>query len=84
MSQLEKNKQRLRDCRKTFRYADFARLILQLGYEQRSMGASAGARRTFVHEDTRDIITLHEPHDGEMTRSMVADLREHLKGRGLL
>jgi hypothetical protein len=84
MSQLEKLKLEFRRCKGTFRYADFERLLGGLGYGLVKAGKTGGSRRKFMHETTKDMIWLHEPHDGEMKQSMVRNLREHLESKGLL
>jgi len=84
MSQLEKLKADYKRCQSTFSYRDFERLLGGLGYALVKAGKTGGSRRKFMNQATKDLIFLDEPHDGEMTRSMVRRLREHLEGRGLL
>lgn len=84
MSQFEKLKADFKECRGTFRYSDFERLLGGLGYGLVRAGKTGGSRRKFMHETDRDFIWLHEPHDGEMKQSMVRDLREQLENKGHL
>jgi hypothetical protein len=37
-----------------------------------------------MHEITKDMIWLDEPHDGEMKPAMVRRLRAHLEDKGLI
>jgi hypothetical protein len=84
MSQIDKLKHSFRDCRSTFRYCDFERLLGAAGFEKIKAGATGGSRRKFMHQTTQMMIWLDEPHDGEMKPSMVRRLRDQLKGMGLI
>jgi hypothetical protein len=84
MSQFEKLKEAFKRCKNTFPYGDFERLIGGLGYGLVKAGKTGGSRRKFMHEITQDMIWLDEPHDGEMTRSMVRRLRADLETKGLI
>lgn len=84
MSQLEKLKEDFQGCHGTFSYRDFERLLGGLGYAQVRAGKTGGSRRKFMQGGTKDLIFLHEPHNGEMTQSMVRRLREHLESKGFL
>jgi hypothetical protein len=84
MSRFEKLKADFKRCKSTFSYSDFERLLGGFGYALVRPGKTGGSRRKFMHEVTNDLIFLDEPHDGEMTRSMVRRLQEHLESRGLL
>jgi hypothetical protein len=82
MSQFDKLRQALKRCRGTFAYRDFERLLGGLGYQLVTAGKTGGSRRKFMHEITKDMIWLDEPHDGEMKPAMVRRLREHLESKG--
>jgi HicA toxin of bacterial toxin-antitoxin, len=84
MSQFDKLREALRRCRGTFAYRDFERLLGGLGYQLVTAGKTGGSRRKFMHEITKDMIWLDEPHDGEMKPAMVRRLREHLESKGLI
>jgi hypothetical protein len=84
MSQIEKLKRSFGDCRATFRYRDFERLITAMGFEQLRAGKTGGSRRKFMHRATKAMIWLDEPHDGEMRPAMVRRLQEQLESWGLL
>ena len=84
MSQIDKLKHSFRNCRGTYRYGDFERLIHSLSFEQLKAGKTGGSRRKFVHRTTNMMIWLDEPHDGEMRPAMVRRLQEQLESVGLL
>jgi hypothetical protein len=83
MSQLEKLALSFREAR-TFRYRDFERMLLGIGFVRSKAGATGGSRRKFVHSSTMRMIWLDEPHDGEMRPAMVSRLRDQLEQLGLL
>jgi hypothetical protein len=83
MAQIEKLAQSFRECR-TFRYSDFERMLAGLGFDKMKLGKTRGSRRKFVHQITRRMIWLDEPHDGEMKSAMVRRLQEQLESLGLL
>lgn len=79
MSKAEKLKTAFAECSATFPWRDFVRLLDHLGYEL-DTGGNRGASRTYVHRAMpHRVITLHEPHDGVMTRSMIKRVRSDLK-----
>jgi hypothetical protein len=84
MSRFEKLKADFKRCEGTFSYSDFERLLGGLGYALVKAGKTGGSRRKFMHSVTEHMIWLHEPHNGEMTQSMVRRLREDLEEKGLL
>lgn len=84
MSQTDKLKLSFGDCRGTFRYSDFERLILSMGFDQLRAGKTGGSRRKFMHRMTKVMIWLDAPHDGEMKPSMVRRLQRQLEDLGLL
>lgn len=84
MSQIDKLKQSFRDCRSTFPYREFERLLRAVGFEPLKAGKTGGARRKFMHHLTGKQIWLHEPHDGQMRPMMVRNQQEYLTELGLL
>lgn len=84
MSQIDKLKRSFRDCRSTFRYCEFERLLSSVGFDQVRAGKTGGSRRKFMHPTTHVMIWLDEPHDGEMKPSMVRRLRLQLESLGLI
>ncbi|UQD96118.1 type II toxin-antitoxin system HicA family toxin [Bradyrhizobium japonicum] len=84
MSQIDKLKDSFGDCRGTYRYRDFERLITAMGFAQLRAGKTGGSRRKFMHGMTKSMIFLDEPHDGEMRPAMVRRLQEQLENLGLL
>jgi len=84
MSQIDKLKHSFRDCRSTFRYCDFERLLAAAGFDKIKAGASGGSRRKFMHRTTKVMIWLDEPHGDEMKPAMVRRLRVQLERLGLI
>jgi hypothetical protein len=84
MSQIDKLKHSFRDCRGSFRYCDFERLLTAVGFDQIRAGKTGGSRRKFMHRTTKGMIWLDEPHDGEMRPAMVRRLRLQLETLGLI
>lgn len=84
MSKLDKLTQAFRDCRSTFRYPDFDRLLTGIGFDRIKAGKTGGSRRKFMHRTTKVMIWLDEPHDGEMGPAMVRRLQIQLESLGLL
>ena len=85
MARLERVRLSFAGCRGPFRYADFVWLIKKLGYEEvKTGGKTGGSMRRFTHSETRHLIMLHEPHDGEMGREMVRRLQQALREKNLI
>ena len=84
MSRFEKLRAKFRACRGPYPWSDFITLITAMGYEKTVAGKTGGSRRKFIHPSSGHIISCHEPHDGEMGRSLVRELQEKLKAEGLL
>lgn len=82
MAQLEKLKAAFRACDGPFKFREFARLLSGLGYV--AVGKPKGSRRRYFSARVNHLITLHEPHDGEMGPGMVRRLQEELQSKGLL
>lgn len=84
MSQIDKLKDSFRNCRSTFRYRDFERLLAGVGFDHVKAGKTGGSRRKFMHRTTQVMIWLDEPHDGEMRPAMVHRLQQQLESLGLI
>lgn len=85
MARIDKVKEAFDSCTGPFPYAEFKWLIQRLGYEEvRTRGKTGGSRRRFYNADLNDVVTLHEPHDGEMKPYMVRLQQAHLRDKGLL
>jgi hypothetical protein len=65
-------------------YRDLKWLLAQLGYDEVKAGKTGGSRRKFFNPTIRHLITLHEPHDGEMGRGMVRKLQRELEFKGVI
>ena len=84
MSKIDKLAQSFRECRSTFRYCDFERLLTGVGFEMVKAGKTGGSRRKFLHRTTKVMIWLDEPHDNEMRPAMVRRLQVQLESLGLV
>ena len=85
MAKIDKVKGAFNSCTGPFPYADFKWLIQRLGYEEvKGRGKTGGSRRRFFNADLDDLITLHQPHDGEMKPNMVRAHQTHLRDMGLI
>lgn len=85
MSRLDKVRERFKACRGTFPWAEFLGLMSSLGYvEVKLSGRTGGSRMRFAHAETKHIVTLHKPHDGEMKKGMVERLKTDLADGGSL
>jgi len=73
-----------KECTGPYPYRNFVWLISQLGYEEVKAGKTSGARRKFFNKETKLLIVLHEPHDGEMGRGMVRRLQKDLEDKGVI
>ena len=75
--------EQFKNCKADFPYKDLARLLGQLGFREKS--TAGGSKRKFVHETTKRIIRLHEPHPNKEVKSyMVRQIREQLIEQGLI
>lgn len=82
MAQLEKLKDRFRDCRKDFSWRDFENMIEKMGYVKLPSKQTGGSRRKYKRGAA--LLMLDEPHDGVMGPGMVKRLRQDLIDAGLL
>lgn len=62
MSKKEKLLARFLGCPNDFTYAELTTLLTFFGYKEKKKGKTAGSRRSFIHESTKHIISLHKPH----------------------
>lgn len=70
-------------CQGPYSYRDLVRILSHLGYVEESTGG--GSRRKFVHEESKQIIRLHEPHPGkEVKPYVVRSVRDLLSEQGLI
>lgn len=79
MVQLEELIASFRACTGPFQWREFERMLRLLGYARLPPGKTGGSRRKFVHETTKHMIFVHEPHNGELGRGTVRDLRKQLE-----
>jgi hypothetical protein len=63
MPQLSKELAAFKACTGPFRWKDFARILSQLGYEQKPTGKTSGSRRKYYNKATSHLIMLDEPHE---------------------
>lgn len=79
MSKLDKLVERLKTKPKEFTWDEAVKVLKHFGYSAMAPGKTGGSRRKFVNE-TKDIISLHEPHPQKVLKSYQLDIIiEHLK-----
>ncbi|WP_083220425.1 type II toxin-antitoxin system HicA family toxin [Hoeflea olei] len=75
--------EQFKGCQADFPYKDLSRLLKQLGFIEKRTGG--GSKRKFVHQPTKRIIRLHEPHPNkEVKFYMVRQIREQLIEQDLI
>jgi len=84
MAQLPQEIAAFKDCKGSYPYRNFVWLLKQLGYEPKKAGRTSGSRRKFFNETTLHLITLDEPHDGEMRKGMIKRLQQELQDKGVI
>lgn len=84
MASLAKLISELKGCTGPFPWRKFEQLLSGLGYRALKKGKTGGSRRKYFNDATRDLIFLHEPHDGEMGPDMVKRLRTELENKDLI
>jgi hypothetical protein len=84
MAQLSHEIAAFKACSGPYRWRDFVWLLGQLGYEPKKVGKTGGSRRKFYNAATGHLITMDEPHDGQMRRGMVKRLRDELQDKGVI
>ena len=68
----EKLIERFRSRPRDFRWDELVRLLNSLGYEEVKTGRTGGSRRRFVHP-TAPVLSLHEPHPGNIVKLYVIE-----------
>jgi len=82
VSQREKLLQRLKNNPKDFAWDELETLLGALGYVQET---GSGSRRKFYNEETKAVISLHEPHPRKTLKVyQVNEILSHLKERGVI
>jgi predicted RNA binding protein YcfA (HicA-like mRNA interferase family) len=66
-------------AKNTFDFRNLEKILAHLGYQK--LKPKGGSMRRYVNAK-KQLILLHEPHDGVMTRSFIERLRNDLKERG--
>ena len=84
MARLEHEIAAFKHCAGPFPWRDFARLLGQLGDEQKKAGKTSGSRRKYYNAKTGHLIMLDQPHDGEMRKGMVKRLQQELQDKGVI
>ncbi len=84
LARLDKLARDFKACSGPYSFRNFERMILAMGYQPVETGKTGGSRRRYVHQETKHILMLDEPHDGEMGAGMVRRLRGDLEGGGAL
>ena len=80
MSKKDKLLSQLLGCPNTFTWTDMVKVLTHCGFKTLS---NSGSRRKFVHEETKKIIIMHEPHPGNEVKSYnIKDAVKALKELG--
>lgn len=69
MSKIDKLKKRFLSKPKDFTYDELLTLLKGLGYEESNKGKTSGSRVSFIHKETKHIITLHKPHPSNILKA---------------
>lgn len=70
MSRQEKLLQRLLSKPKNFTWDELKKLLGLYNYQ---LINGSGSRRKFIHKDSKQVISLHEPHPQNIIKSYVID-----------
>lgn len=70
MSRQEKLLQRLLSKPKNFTWDELKKLLGLYNYQLLN---GSGSRRKFIHQDSKQVISLHEPHPQNIIKSYVID-----------
>ncbi|HXE11667.1 MAG TPA: type II toxin-antitoxin system HicA family toxin [Bryobacteraceae bacterium] len=82
MSQKEKALARLKAKPKDFTCDELKTVMEGFGYKQLT---GSGSRRKFYREETKALISLHQPHPGRILKAyQVRDLLNHLREQKLI
>ena len=68
MSKKEKLTARLKTRPTDFTYTELRTLLSGMGYAEDNKGKTSGSRVSFIHEETKHIISLHKPHPGNILK----------------
>lgn len=84
MAQIQKLVRRLLSRPKDFSWDELVKVLAYFGYSELGTGKTGGSRRKFV-DDTRNILSLHKPHPGNILKHyQLNEVIEHLKEKGKL
>lgn len=82
MSQKQKAITRLKAKPKDFTWDELETVMKGFGYKQL---AGSGSRRKFYREETKALISLHQPHPGKILKAyQMRDVLNHLKEQKLI
>ncbi|WEK18594.1 MAG: type II toxin-antitoxin system HicA family toxin [Candidatus Pedobacter colombiensis] len=73
MSKIEKLLARLYSKPKDFTWQEAIRILNHYGFEEIKRGKTGGSRRKFANK-YKDVISIHEPHPGNILKSYQIDL----------
>ena len=68
MSKKGKLAARLKTRPTDFTYTELRTLLSGMGYAEDNKGKTSGSRVSFIHEETKHIISLHKPHPGNILK----------------
>ncbi|MDF3076719.1 MAG: type toxin-antitoxin system HicA family toxin [Sphingobacteriaceae bacterium] len=79
MSKKEKLISRFKTQPNDFSWDELTLLLTYFGFAEVSKGKTAGSRRAFVNERTRQIIRLHKPHPEKVLKQyQIKEIKEVL------
>lgn len=82
MTRKNKLLERLKRKDKSFTWSELVTLLSGFGYD---VFTESGSRRKFANQETKLIISLHEPHPQKTLKPyMLKEVLEHLKNNKLL
>lgn len=82
MSKQEKLLIKLRSRPKDFTWDELCSVMRSLGYKLKN---SDGSRRKFFHEQTKAVVSLHEPHPRKYLLEYQVNLvLDHLHAKGII
>lgn len=69
MSKKEKLTEKFKTLPSDFTHDELVIMLGYFGFEESSKGKTAGSRRKFIQNQTKEIISLHKPHPGNIIKN---------------
>ncbi|GAA4316493.1 type II toxin-antitoxin system HicA family toxin [Nibribacter koreensis] len=71
MSKLAKLIERLLTLPKDFTWEELTKLLRAREFEEQKRGKTGGSRRRYVHPETGQMLSFHEPHPSNIVKEYV-------------